>query len=93
MVIGFVRSFYRTMTIKFENVEHQVSSVVFLASYLDVTQRIRASGSKQPSSSFASLIWPTLPLVASYLRAGLIGGRQKFRSTSIHFHEKMQNII
>ena len=50
---------YRTITIKFENVEHQVSSLVFLASYLDVTQRIRASGSKQPSS-FASLML-TLP--------------------------------
>ena len=67
------KAFYRTITIKIENVEHhffKISFVFFLESYLDVTGRIRAPGSKQPSSSFASLM-PTLPL--SYLRAGLIG--------------------
>jgi hypothetical protein len=39
----------------------KISFVFFLESYLDVTGCIRAPGSKQPSSSFASLM-PTLPL-------------------------------
>ena len=77
------KEFYRTITIKNEKVEHhcfKFSSVFFLESYLDVSGRIRAPGSKQPSSSFASLM-PTLPL------SELLKGRLD-RSPEIwkHFH-------
>ena len=68
------KEFYRTIPIKNENVEHHFCQnfLCFFPqeSYLDVSGRIRAPGSKQLSSSFVSLM-PTLPL--SYFRAGLIG--------------------